>query len=116
MISDDRRRFAAVEHLFPQCTTRALAAPPASLPAGLTLEELEAALRDRGVAQAVVTNTLRVIARQRQLLNFYRTRAGGGRPNEHEVVAYLVLSLLYALGWSEEQLAPEWNKVVVAGF
>jgi hypothetical protein len=105
-----------VEHLFPQCTARALAALPAPLPAGLTLEELGAALRDRGIAQAVVANTLRVIARQRQLLNFYRTRAGGGRPNEHEVVAYLVLPLLSALGWSEEQLAPEWNKVDVAGF
>lgn len=110
------KTLSRVEHLFSKCTPRQLAALPTPVPPGLGLDELGAALRGRSVTEMVVTNILRVIERQRQLLKLYRTRAGGGRPNEHEVVAYLVLPLLFALGWTEEQLALEWNNIDVAGF
>lgn len=43
-----------------------------------------------------VTRPPRVVQKQKET-----------RPNEHEVVAYLVIPLLRALGWSETQLAIE---------
>lgn len=39
-----------------------------------------------------------------------------GRPSEHETVAYLVLPLLFSLGWSKQTAAVEWNNIDVALF
>lgn len=38
------------------------------------------------------------------------------RPAEHETVAYLVVPLLRALGWTPQRMGIEWNKVDVALF
>jgi hypothetical protein len=37
-------------------------------------------------------------------------------PSEHETVAYLVVPLLRALGWTPQKMAVEWNRVDVALF
>jgi predicted type IV restriction endonuclease len=37
-------------------------------------------------------------------------------PSEHETVAYLVIPLLRALGWTPQRMAVEWNRVDVALF
>jgi hypothetical protein len=39
-----------------------------------------------------------------------------GRPSEHETVAYLVMPLLFALGWSQQTAAIEWRQIDVALF
>ncbi len=50
-------------------------------------------------------------------LGWYREYGhASARPDEHEVVAHMVLPLLLALGWSEQLLAVEWHKVDLAGF
>jgi len=37
-------------------------------------------------------------------------------PSEHETVAYLVVPLLRALGWTPQRMAIEWNRIDVALF
>ena len=37
-------------------------------------------------------------------------------PSEHETVAYLVVPLLRALGWTPQRMAVEWNHVDLALF
>lgn len=37
-------------------------------------------------------------------------------PSEHETVAYLVIPLLRALGWTPQQMAIEWNRIDIALF
>ncbi len=57
-----------------------------------------------------LTNAVEVyelLERHRELLGWYR-QDKALLPNEHEIVAYLVVPLLRALGWSEKQLALEW--------
>lgn len=49
-----------------------------------------------------------LLERHRDLLRWYR-QDKALLPNEHEIVAYLVVPLLRALGWSEKQLALEWG-------
>jgi len=44
---------------------------------------------------------------------YYRAK---NPPSEHETVAYLVIPLLGALGWTRQQMAIEWNNVDVALF
>lgn len=39
-----------------------------------------------------------------------------GRPSEQETISHLVLPLLFALGWSHETVAIEWNEIDVALF
>lgn len=92
-------------------------ARPASLPPPLTLDELGCELFNRGLGNRTVEQVQAAIERQRRLLAWYR-RFGeiAGRPNEHEVVSHMILPLLLALGWSEQLLAVEWNKVDIAGF
>src|SRR5260370_42567094 len=43
-------------------------------------------------------------------------RESPGMPSEHETVAYLVVPLLRALGWTPQRMAVEWNHVDVALF
>lgn len=39
-----------------------------------------------------------------------------GRPSERETITYLVIPLLFALGWSHQTAAIEWNNVDIALF
>jgi hypothetical protein len=64
-----------------------------------------------------VDRVLSAIERQRRLLTWYEDQGeASNRPKEHEVVAHLVLPLLLALGWSEQLLAIEWQKIDLAAF
>ena len=106
-----------VRALFPRCEPRPLRPRPPPLPEPLTLEALGEALRSRGLEGAVVDRVSQAIEHQCQLLTWYREFGGrSSRPNEHEVVAHMILPLLRALGWSELLLAIEWQDVDIAGF
>lgn len=103
--------------LFSRCTQRPLRPRPPPLPEPLTLEALGLALRTRGLDGAVADRVLAAIEHQRRLLDWYREFGGrSSRPNEHEVVAHMILPLLRALGWFERLLAVEWRDVDIAGF
>lgn len=80
-------------------------------------EALAAVLFARGLSNRATEDVVRVLDRQRRLINWYREHGRAvGRPTEHEVVAHIILPLLLALGWSEQLLAVEWNRIDLAGF
>lgn len=106
-----------IQPLLDQFQSQELAELPADPPRPLSLEELGQQLFSKGIANEAVDRVLSAIARQRRLLAWYSEHASETeRPNEHEVVAHMVLPLLLALGWSEQLIAVEWHKVDLAAF
>ena len=83
----------------------------------LSPEKLGQQLFSKGIANDAVDRVLSAIERQRRLLKWYEEQGDESkRPKEHEVVAHMVLPLLLALGWSEQLLAIEWDKIDLAAF
>ncbi len=98
-------------------TARSLRRDAPELPAPLTNAELGHMLYDRGLGFDAATRLIDMIENVRRIGKWYRTSdASGDRPNEHEIVAYMVLPLLSALGWSQQRIAIEWQNIDLAGF
>lgn len=89
-----------------QCKLRELLALPDAPSAILSPKDLLPGLTAGGLVDAA--KVCEVLENHRGLLVWYQKQKET-RPNEHEVVAYLVIPLLRALGWSETQLAIEWT-------
>jgi hypothetical protein len=77
------------------------------------LEELSEFLFERGVASGSIENLLREIDELIRIAKWYRKF---DNPSESETVAYLVVPLLRALGWTPQKMAIEWNRVDLALF
>lgn len=91
--------------------------PRPEVPKPLTPEALGEHLFAKGLANRTVDEVLAAIQRQRRLAQWYRKQPSKAyRRTEHEVVAHMVLPLLLALGWSEQLLAVEWQRVDLAAF
>ncbi|MBE3070304.1 MAG: hypothetical protein IMZ66_08715, partial [Planctomycetes bacterium] len=70
-----------------------------------------------GLANESIEDVIAVLRKIRRLASWYEQGACGvKRPNEHEIVAHAVVPLMLGLGWSEQLLAVEWNRVDVAFF
>jgi len=83
--------------------------PPKPSP-DLSIEEFAEGLFQQGLSTGAVRQVCDAIEKQRRLLKWYeKTDLAPDRPSEHEVVAHLVLPIMMALGWSEQQLAVEWQ-------
>lgn len=65
-------------------------------------------LFDHGVASGSITRLMDEIGELTRIARWYG-RAQGKKPSEHETVAYLVVPLLRALGWTPQRMAIEWN-------
>jgi hypothetical protein len=114
---NEARILRRIQPLIGRCQQRHLRPLPRALPQPLTLEELGEAMFNQGLPYSAVSNLVGAIERQRKMLRFYREHGEeSDRPGEHEIVAYMVLPLLQALGWSEQLLAVEWHKVDLAVF
>ena len=70
-------------------------------------------LFDHGVANIAIENLTEQIDELIRIAKWYQ-RTGG--PSEAETVAYLVIPLLRALGWTPQKMAVEWNSVDIALF
>jgi hypothetical protein len=114
-VSDDAI-LAPIQHLIPRCAVRLLKELPPKPPAPLSPDEFGEALFARGMASDAVLRVKAAVEKQRRLLHWYRSSAAPGRPTEHEVVAHVILPLMLALGWSEQLLAVEWQKIDLAVF
>jgi len=79
----------------------------------ISVSEISEFLFDHGVASASITNLLNEIGELTRIAKWYQR---SGKPSEHETVAYLVVPLLRALGWTPQRMAVEWNHVDVALF
>ncbi|HUT73999.1 MAG TPA: hypothetical protein VM221_04075 [Armatimonadota bacterium] len=117
---NDPKVIEQIEPLGGRCQPRELKRlpeVPREVSRPLELPELGRELYSRGIPNDAVDRALSAIERQRQLWQWYDEHGqASGRPTEHEVVAHLVLPLLLALGWSEQLLAIEWNRIDLAGF
>ena len=113
----NRQLQARVKHLFSQFQSRALKQLPSPLPEPLTLDELGEELFAKGLPNEAVDKVILAIQRQRRLAKWYeRHGKKSKRPKEHEVVTHMILPFLLALGWSEQLLAVEWNRIDLAAF
>jgi hypothetical protein len=98
----------------PGASTRDLAElPPGDGVSEIKLDEISDFLFDRGVASASIESLLAEIGELTRIAKWYKKH---GNPSESETVAYLVVPLLRALGWTPQKMAIEWNHVDLALF
>jgi hypothetical protein len=94
--------------------TRPLAdMPPRGEVCDIDVTQISEFLFDHGVASASITTLLNEIGELTRIAKWYQR---SDMPSEHETVAYLVVPLLRALGWTPQRMAVEWNRVDVALF
>jgi len=98
--------------------TEAFHRPLAILPVtpqqrALDVSDISEFLFDHGVASDSISNLVAQIGELTRIAKWYQRSA---KPSEHETVAYLVVPLLRALGWTPQRMAVEWNHVDVALF
>ncbi|MEK3915313.1 hypothetical protein [Paenibacillus sp. FSL H7-0331] len=75
-------------------------------------EELFAA----GLANDSVERVVQAMERIRRLSKWYENQADRKRPSELEIVAHMITPLMLGLGWSEQLMPIEWNRVDIAFF
>jgi len=80
----------------------------------IPVEAISEFLFDHGVASSSITHLLQEIGELTRIAKWYEQSEG--KPSEHETVAYLVVPLLRALGWTPQRMAVEWHRVDVALF
>ena len=80
----------------------------------LPVSEISEFLFDQGVASSSISNLVDEIDELSRIAKWYQRSKMS--PSEHETVAYLVVPLLRALGWTPQRMAVEWNHVDLALF
>ena len=86
--------------------------PSADMPEA-TVGQVSEYLFDQGVASNSIATLLDGIGELTRIAKWYQRSS---KPSEHETVAYLVVPLLRALGWTQQRMAIEWNYVDLALF
>ncbi len=84
----------------------------------LNVSELAQRLFIEGMSSEYVDNLSSALNSIRRVATWYQneSKKPDGRPSESETVSYLVIPLLFSLGWSEQTCAIEWKRVDVALF
>ncbi len=85
-------------------------------PVPMQLDEFCDKLFQQGLGFAALGVLRQTLEKQQRLLKWYGTSGVQNWPTEHEVVAHVILPLLVAIGWSEQNLAVEWHRVDLAVF
>ncbi|PHV21349.1 hypothetical protein CSQ92_18545 [Janthinobacterium sp. BJB446] len=93
--------------------TKPVAVLPQQEDREIALPEISSFLFDHGVASSSITSLLNEIGELTRIGKWYKRSQ---KPSEHETVAYLVVPLLRALGWTPQRMAVEWNRVDLALF
>jgi hypothetical protein len=75
--------------------------------------EIAEYLYEKGVASDSIENLLREFSELRRIAKWYHLKEA---PSERETVAYLVVPILRALGWTPQKMAIEWHNVDLALF
>ncbi|HRT96944.1 MAG TPA: hypothetical protein P5532_21200 [Planctomycetota bacterium] len=87
--------------------------PASSEPLKTALDDISEYLFDHGVASGSIAKLLDDIGELVRIAKWYQRSS---KPSEGETVAYLVVPLLRALGWTPQRMAIEWNHVDLALF
>lgn len=84
---------------------------------GLPLDEVGIQLFQAGLANDSVERAIDAIEKATRLERWYKDwKRSGDEPSEHEIIAHITIPLMLSLGWSEQLLAVEWDKVDLAFF
>lgn len=87
--------------------------PPSCKDPKVDLNGISEFLFENGVASASIQELTGEIGELTRIARWYQKTA---KPSEHETVAYLVVPLLRALGWTPQKMAIEWKHVDLALF
>lgn len=79
------------------------------------IEETSEYLFDKGVASDSIQSLVNQVGELTRIAKWYQ-KEQEHVPSESETLAYLVVPLLRALGWTPQRMAVEWHKVDVALF
>ncbi len=79
-------------------------------------ERLRRLLFLKGRRSKYIERLLSTLESIRRVAKWYEEKRPEGRPSESETVTYLVIPLLFALGWSHQSAAVEWKNIDVALF
>jgi hypothetical protein len=79
----------------------------------ITHEEIAEYLYEQGVSSYSIETLIKEFDELRRIAKWYKNKPA---PSEFETVAYLVVPILRALGWTPQKMAIEWNNVDVALF
>jgi hypothetical protein len=84
----------------------------------IDMTELGRRLFIDGLSSESIDKMMVTFASLQRVASWYRneTKRPAGRPSEYETVCYLVIPLLFSLGWSQQTAAVEWNHVDLALF
>ena len=84
----------------------------------LALDELGKLLFIEGLPSEYADKLMHTFSSLQRLASWYwnKTKRPTGRPSENETICYLVVPLLFSLGWSQQTAAIEWNRVDIALF
>ena len=93
--------------------TRELIPLPLENKEKINFEKISEYLFDQGVSSNSIHTLMDEIDELIRIAKWYKKH---NDPSEFETVAYLVVPLLRALGWTPQKMAIEWNKVDVALF
>lgn len=87
--------------------------PPLNDSVKIELSDISEFLFNHGVASNSIAKLMDNIGELLRIAKWYQQKS---MPSEHETVAYLVIPLLRALGWTPQRMAVEWKKVDIALF
>jgi hypothetical protein len=79
----------------------------------ISYERISDFLFDKGVASSAIGRLMGEIGELTRIAKWYSSASA---PSEHETVAYLVVPLLRALGWTPQRMGVEWERLDVALF
>lgn len=97
-----------------ECHQRDLPAlPSVANSTEIELFDISEFLFDHGVASDSIAKLVADIGELVRIAKWYQRTS---MPSEHETVAYLVIPLLRALGWTPQRMALEWSRVDIALF
>jgi hypothetical protein len=83
-------------------------------PKKVTPEEIGKYLSENGISNTLVETLLKELDELKRLAKWYHEEKLW--PSEYETVAYLVVPILRALGWTHQKMAIEWNHIDLALF
>lgn len=110
----------AIAPLISQCIykhTHELKRLPPAPSEPMTWDEVKHELYQRGLRYDAAEKSVSVLQQIVRLSDWYDGHCRNlSRPTEHEVVTHMVVPLLIALGWSEQQIAVEWQHIDLATF
>ena len=78
-------------------------------------EEIGDYLYDKGISSKSIETLIKEFNELTRIAKWY-IKEKSNEPSEHETVAYLVVPILRALGWTPQKMAVEWKNVDLALF